>query len=273
MRINALEGVNLSSRERQAAFILTVAEAYDAAPNYDPKAEQCWKALMINTQMVLFKRLQGTGIKVILSEADPYKDSDTTSAIKFMLYDMIMNKTLRVYTGFSNAHPTFTEEQNIIFRAVHDFFTHGSLRKKFLEGLKLAAKKSKITNWPMINDAGPLLNLVSLPSHAFTPRGEFNATSSHIRLAPKLAAPAIFTEVVGQVCYNEVVGRFPVQKVAILKGFDYQNIGVCIAGSFVEHRLTEILGLLTQGVENVSSTIQGMAEVSTKHLLDIASRH
>lgn len=34
-----------------------------------------------------------------------------------------------------------------------------------------------------------------------------------------------YVEVVGQVCYHEVFGGFPTQKVAILKGFDYYNIG------------------------------------------------
>ena len=42
---------------------------------------------------------------------------------------------------------------------------------------------------------------------------------------PPAAWPALFTEIIGQVCYQTSKGSFPTQKVAILKGFDYQNIG------------------------------------------------
>lgn len=33
-----------------------------------------------------------------------------------------------------------------------------------------------------------------------------NAAAKHLRLATDAAAPALFTEVVGQVCYNRIVG-------------------------------------------------------------------
>ena len=44
-------------------------------------------------------------------------------------------------------------------------------------------------------------------------------------MMPTAALPALFTEIIGQVCYQTSKGSFPVQKVAILKGFDYKNIG------------------------------------------------
>ena len=45
-------------------------------------------------------------------------------------------------------------------------------------------------------------------------------------MVPKDAVPAIFTEVVGQASIAVTSGSFPSkQKIAVLKGFDYYNVG------------------------------------------------
>jgi hypothetical protein len=61
--------------------------------------------------------------------------------------------------------------------------------------------------------------------HVFSLRGEINAFLTHSRLASPRIVPVLFTEVVGQACYNTVVGDFPMQKAAIIQGFDYRRVG------------------------------------------------
>jgi hypothetical protein len=269
------EGVRLNGIEAQAAFIVAVAEAYDAAPDHDRSADAAWQVLIRHTELTLFKRLKGSGIKVIFTEEDPYEiasGANNEMAPKVMLYDIVMNKTLKIFSGFSDNHPTFSPEQNVIFRAVHDFFTHGAVRKAFTDGLKKASREMGMQGWPALEDAGPLLSRVRLPSHTFTARGEFNATSNHVKLAPKAAAPAIFTEVTGQVCYYNIVGSFPDQKVAILKGFDYEHIGKCTPGSRAESRVIEIVSAIRRGDDTIPLRIRGKSSISTEDLLAAARR-
>lgn len=63
-------------------------------------------------------------------------------------------------------------------------------------------------------------------NHDFSLRGEIGAYNTHAKIAPPDALPALFSEVVGQVCYVTVVGEFPsVQKACYLYGFDYDQVG------------------------------------------------
>jgi hypothetical protein len=271
--IKITEGVKLATVEQQAAYIVTVAEAYDAAKEHDRSADQAWDILIRHTQLILYKRLQGSGIKVTFHADDPYDDrGEPGAAMKFMLYDIVMNKQLKIYSGHSDDHPSFTAQENVVFRAVHDFFTHGTVRKEFSESLKKAARALKLTSWPSVEDASELLSQVRLPSHAFTARGEFNATTDHMRLAPKAAAPAIFTEVTGQVCYHNIVGDFPTQKVAILPGFDYTHIGKCIPGSAADQRMREVMALIKRGDREISLRIRAKQQIATADLLRNARR-
>lgn len=265
------EGVQIKTNTHMAAFIVAVAEAYDAAPVFAPKDRKYWDILIKHTKLTLFKRLQGTNVKVIFEKDDPY-DKYGDAAMKFMMYDIVVNHRLQIYTGFSDNHPTFSENENVIFRAVHDFFTHATVRKSFMGQLKAAAKQLRIAKLPELDKAGPLLELVSLPSHSFTPRGEFNAASDHVRMAPKAAAPAIFTEVTGQVCYFTIVGDFPVQKTAVLHGFDYGNIGKCIRGSQAEARVNEVMALIEQGEDQISLKIKAKPAIKTADLIAVATR-
>ena len=92
----------------------------------------------------------------------------------------------------ANEHPLWTPEQNLHFRAVHDYIVH------ILPGEK-----------------GP----------GFSRRGEIRAYNLHRRLAPRDAIPALFTEVVGQACYANARGEFPTQKIAVFRDVDFINVG------------------------------------------------
>jgi hypothetical protein len=102
--------------------------------------------------------------------------------------DVVRNRRLQIWTGESD-HRVWTPEQNWKFRAVHDY---------------------------MIHVAG---------DHGFTLRGEMSAYNRHARIAPPTARPALFTEIVGQVCTYFFLNRFPEQKIAFLYGFDYVDVG------------------------------------------------
>ena len=117
-----------------------------------------------------------------------FVDGDPYQTAEQMREEIKETKTLKVMKDFSE-HPFFSQEENWKFRAVHDWFTH------------------VITKQP------------------FTRKGELSAYNTHIKMFPPSTWPALFTEIIGQVCYQTKKGAFGVQKVAILKGFDYKNIG------------------------------------------------
>ena len=97
---------------------------------------------------------------------------------------------LKVWTGASDTHPVWTPEQNWKFRAVHDYQSH-------LAG-----------------------------GHRFGLKGELASYNRHVKTFPQAARPCLFTEIIGQTCALSVTGTNPVQKVCILHGFDYVNIGI-----------------------------------------------
>lgn len=117
-----------------------------------------------------------------------FVDGDPYSSAEQMRDEVKKTKVLKVMKDHSD-HPYFSQEENWKFRAVHDWFTHVT--------------------------AG----------QPFTHQGELSVYNTHTKMFPAAALPALFTEIIGQVCYVTVHGNFPPQKVCILKGFDYKNVG------------------------------------------------
>jgi hypothetical protein len=167
-----------------------VAKAYEEAPEYDETVVESYKVL-IESVKKMFKQLQSK-VKVEFVDYDPYETRDE------MAKDVEENKLLRISKLF-NVHPIYNEEENLMLRAVHDYYTHIIANQDF--GL----------------------------------RGELKAYNTHAILAPPAALPALFTEIVGQVCYAIVHGTtdenglftpdFAPQKICKLDGFDYKNVG------------------------------------------------
>lgn len=90
-----------------------------------------------------------------------------------------------------NLSSGWTEEENWQFRAVHDYIVH------------IGGKVD------------------------FSTRGEIQAFNVHAKLVPPRALDALFSEVIGQVCYVNVFGDFPdPQKACKLYGFDYKKLGI-----------------------------------------------
>jgi hypothetical protein len=157
-----------------------VSDAYINAPDFDDSVVPSYRALMESTKK-LYKRLQSK-VKVEFVDYDPYSSRNEMA-------DDVKNTGILKISKLFNEHPLYSKEENLILRAVHDYYTHIIANQDF--GL----------------------------------RGELKAYNTHARLAPPAALPALFTEVVGQVCYAIVNGDFTKQKICKLDGFDYLNVG------------------------------------------------
>jgi hypothetical protein len=115
-------------------------------------------------------------------------ESDPYNTQVEMKDDYTKNKVLYISIDYSN-HPYYSLEDNIVFRFVHDYLVH--IKGNFSFG-----------------------------------KGEINSYNLHVKLVPKDAVPALFTEIVGQASFAMTTGHFPKQKICILHGFDYYQVGL-----------------------------------------------
>ena len=117
-----------------------------------------------------------------------FVDEDPYPSEKEMCKDALENGVLKIWSG-GTTHPVFEPELNLKLRAVHDYMTHCQGKT------------------------------------GFDLRGEIASYNRHMKTVPPKAAGALFTEVVGQASHFIKRGFFPEQKIAILPGFDFFNVG------------------------------------------------
>lgn len=136
-----------------------IAAAYDALPTgrtSDPAAEQSYAIFrreMIDQFNMLPVRVERWG-----REGQPYANSQE------MFADIIVHGRLFVFTGGED-HPFITRDENVQFRAVHDYYGH------------------------------------FLGRFQFGPKGEFNAWKAHCQMFGPEAIPALTAETLGQNCW------------------------------------------------------------------------
>lgn len=164
-------------------FCAELADAYDAAPAFDPREAWRWDVLMDSVERMYDQVARQVEVRFV--DGQPYETADQ------MRKEVASTGVLEI-SREGNVHPLWTPEQNLKFRAVHDYVVH------ILPG-----------------EGGP----------DFGPRGELRAYNLHRRLTPPDAWPALFTEVAAQACYVNAKGSFPVQKIAVLPQFDFYNVG------------------------------------------------
>lgn len=168
-----------------------VADAYSEAPVLEDEAVKYWNALMASTENTLYPKIEAAlkkkapdnpeaGIHVV--DYHPYQTAEEMARE--------IDKGIYRVSSADSEHPLWTVEQNIKFRAVHDWYTH------------------------YINKAD------------FSLRGEIRAYNTYAKILPRDAVPAAFTEIVGQACSVIANGSFAEQKICILKGFDYYRVGL-----------------------------------------------
>ena len=117
-----------------------------------------------------------------------FVDEDPYAGAEEMCADALNNGILKIWSG-GTEHQVFEPELNLKLRAVHDYMTHCQRGTDF------------------------------------TLKGEIASYNDHMKTVPPSAAGALFTEVVGQAAYFLNRGEFPPQKIAILPGFDFFNVG------------------------------------------------
>ena len=176
-----------------SAYLKRVGEAYLARPTMESQYAGSWGALIGHCKKI-FKQIESK-VDVEFVDDDPYTDADQ------MVKDVKANGVLKIWTGASDKHPLWNAEENWIFRAVHDWYSH-------------------------ILGAGA-------GGHKFDARGELNSYNRHIKIAPQAARVALFTEIVGQISAYNVTGSFNYpQKVCKIWGVDYVNIGLIDENEF-----------------------------------------
>ena len=176
-----------------------VAEAYLAAPSFEERAVPHFEA-MIPFVNKMFKRIESK-IDVHFVEEHPYAN------VKELRDDVFNNQIMKIST-LDAEHDIFDPQTNAKFRAVHDFMSH------------IQAIGSRGTD--------------------FSLKGEIQSYNTHLQTMPPMAWPALFTEIVGQAStYFYQGGQFAEQKVALLDGFDYENIGVVDGYDIVDKELVK----------------------------------
>lgn len=197
MSMTTRDVITVLSEERYSKRLLKdwteytklVSKAYIAAPSFDGSVRGAWDAMV--------PWIENMYKKIFSEEPDPSKkkvhvqftEEDPYENAEQVHQDIAENNRLKVYTG-GEPHPIWSQEINAKFRAIHDKMAH-----------------------------------YDRPSD-FTMSGEIKAYNAHTKTCPKISIPALFTEVVGQAAVFYTTGSFGEQKIAILPGFDYTNLGV-----------------------------------------------
>jgi hypothetical protein len=148
----------------------------------------------------MFNQIQSR-VDVEFVEYHPYETADD------LRRDVKQTGTMKIAT-IDAEHAVFDPITNSKFRAIHDYMSH--------------------------------IQAIGSRGTEFTLRGELAAYNAHLKTIPQKAIPALFTEVVGQVCAYHELGKFAEQKICLLEGFDYVNIGQVDGYKIVDKELIKI---------------------------------
>jgi len=184
-------------------YVELVSKSYLDAPDFENNVVHHWETLR-ESNYTLFKRLlskvdiiftttnkSNVGSINIINRNFPIDyilESEQYKTQEEMKNDYEKTGKLKISIDYSE-HPIFSLKDNIVFRSVHDFIVH------------------------------------ILGNHGFGAKGEIASYNRHAKLAPNDALPALFTEIVGQACVVVKTNNFPKQKITVLKGFDYNEVG------------------------------------------------
>ena len=148
----------------------------------------------------MFEKVQSR-VKVEFVDDDPYKDDQD------MKQQVKKTGVLKIWRG-GTTHPIFEPKTNLKLRAVHDYMAH------------IQSNKFKGAD--------------------FTLKGEIQAYNAHTKTVSPVGVPALFTEVIGQAAFFLDRGYFPEQKIAILRDFDFYQIGKVNGYNIVNKELVKI---------------------------------
>lgn len=197
-----------------AAYAYVVAEEYSKLPTFQSDQAYRWVSLAAHDDLMMSRIASDVAIELV--DDDPYK------TMQEMAFDIFKNKRMKVYRtkvddNQEGSHPQFSPEENNTFRAVHDIIGHYGPNAK-------AVAKYIIDN-NITDEADTKLKGMKFNRNKFSVRGEINTYVTHSVLLPREAIPALYTEVVGQICTYFTTNNFAMNKVAVFNGVDFKNIG------------------------------------------------
>ena len=144
------------------AYCIVVAEEYAKLPMVDKSKVPLWFDLVAHNSKMADKIL--SKLDVEFTEEDPYKTQ------KEMLYDIVINKKLKIFKS-KDASLVISDEENNIGRVVHDYLGHYlPNHKAFVELVSKNAVTSKA------------YSEFRFKSHSFTVRGELSTYLTHSKL-------------------------------------------------------------------------------------------
>lgn len=213
------EAIEVSGNDL-AAYVMVVSEEFDRLPKFDKNEAFRWKKMVEHSKKFMPRIMSKVTIEV--TEEDPYK------TIQELMYDIVVNKRMKVFKTTAGSHPGIADAENDAFRAEHDFIGHFSPNaKEFQQFLKK-------NNIDTTKDVKKKLKDFKPAHNSFTVRGEMSAYLTNTKIVPPDVIPALFTEVVGQISVYFVSNDFTENKVGLIKGVDYQKIG-----RFTDQRLAD----------------------------------
>lgn len=179
-----------------------VARAYNSLPEHDSSAVPAFNAMREEVKrqfdhLTAPRNRGGMGFNVEVTPHDPYKGPEEAGTRDF--FNDIEQRRMKVLSTHSTGgHPFFSDDENDMFRAVHDVFGHGGTGR-------------------------------GTDRH-----GEEAAYRKHARMFTPLARQALATETRGQ---NHAMiaagGEFQPQKVALMPS-RFTRVGLTDAGSSAE---------------------------------------
>lgn len=164
-----------------------VARAYMDAPVFEQRAAASFAAMEPFVEK-MFKRISAN-VDIEFVDYHAYSNAQE------LRDDVFKNGVMKVATiDFDPQEHVFDTETNTKFRAIHDYMSH--------------------------------VQALGSTGTEFTLLGELTAYNVHLKTLSPKAWPALFTEVVGQVCtFYALGGEFGPQKIALLPQFDYERLG------------------------------------------------
>lgn len=209
-------------------FTTRIAQWFDSAvsaPN-DPAVQEAYRAFADETRRQ-YEFLLSRGITFEFVDADPYKNSAE------MMRDVAENNRLKVLKTEAGMHPLLTEEENDMFRAVHDFFGHAK------EG------------------------------HQFGQLGEENAYRVHSAMYSPQARPAMATETRGQ---NSWVNNQPANVTKPGSVYAEQKVALMPEEFLGEYPIERVVPEVVTNVEFQSKLTPGLTNAEVKSLSGIERR-
>ncbi len=160
VRPNRLDNVVVHQPQAQS-----IARDYLAAPSYDKSVEPHWRALVEETKrqhdfMTRPTHKGGLGMSFEVTEHDPYTKTSQRTGKQIpdpagMMRDVEENRRIKVLsTKTTGGHPYLSDDENDMFRGVHDFFGHAATGRGFDPHGEEAAYRSHRTMFsPMARGA------------------------------------------------------------------------------------------------------------------------